>query len=514
MINSCMKILVTGGTGVIGAGAIPALLHAGHSIRLLSRGADEDSRDYPERVEPFAADITDPGSLRGAAGGCEAIIHITGIVEEKPPNATFERINVEGTRNILRAAEQAGVRRFIYLSSLGAEIGQSPYHQSKLRAEELVKSFGGEWLILRPGNVYGPGDEVVSKLFKMVRTLPVVPVIGDGEQRFQPIWFEDLGAAIARAVDDSMLSGQVLELAGGEITSTADLIERICKITDRHPARVPLPAWVAQIGTSMAESLGGFGQSMAAMSGVGMPLNSAKLQMLVEENVIQNPEGNALTERFKITPTPLELGLRELADGMPELLPEEGVGTMERKRFWADISGTPMSTAELMRIFREHVTEIMPIEFAAEPEVPTEAQKGATLTGSIPGRGNIQVRVEEQTPDSITLATIQGHPLAGIVTFKSEQLENGVRFMVEVHARASNIFDWIALRTVGSAMQNQNWKQVVERVTTLSGGVAVNGVETSSEKLDEDEAKQVESWVRRLVRNRKRSEQHDDRAAA
>ncbi|MGZ8919658.1 MAG: complex I NDUFA9 subunit family protein [Limisphaerales bacterium] len=509
-----MKILVTGGTGVIGAGAIPALLKAGHSIRLLARGADEGSRDYPERVEPFAADITDPDALHGAVSGCEVIVHITGIVEENPPQVTFESINVGGTRNILRAAEQAGVRRFIYLSSLGADIGQSAYHQSKLRAEELVKSFGGEWLILRPGNVYGPGDEMISRLFKMVRTLPVVPVVGDGEQRFQPIWFEDLGAAIARAVDDSLPSGQILEIAGTEITSTADLVERICKITDRHPTQVPLPAWVAQIGTSMAESLGGFGQSMAAMSGVGMPLNSSKLEMLVEENVIKNPEGNALTEIFKITPTPLEIGLRELADGMPELLPENGVGTMERKRFWADISGTPMSTTELMRIFCEHVTEIMPIEFAAEPEVPTEAQKGATLTGSIPGRGNIQVRVEEQKPDSVTLATIQGHPLAGIVTFKSEQLENRLRFMVEIHARASNIFDWIALRTVGSAMQNKNWKQVVERVTTLTGGIAENGIETSSEKLDEDEAKQIESWVRQLVHHRKREEQHDDRAAA
>jgi hypothetical protein len=85
---------------------------------------------------------------------------------------------------------------------------------------------------------------------------------------------------------------------------------------------------------------------------------------------------------------------------------------------------------------------------------------------------------------------------------------------VEIHARASNIFDWIALRMVGSAMQDQNWKQVVERVTTLIGGIADRGVQTSSEKLEEAEAKQVESWVRQLVRNRKRTEQHDVRAAA
>ena len=509
-----MKILVTGGTGVVGAGAIPALLKAGHEIRLLSRGADRDAREYPEPVEPFAADISDPESLLGAARGCEAVVHITGIVEENPPEATFEKINVEGTQNILRAAEQAGVRRLIYLSSLGADTGQSAYHQSKLRAEELVKTFGGEWLILRPGNVYGPGDEVISTLFKMVRTLPVVPLVDAGDQRFQPIWFEDLGAAIARAVDDSTLTGEILELAGGETTSTADLIERICTITDRRPAKVPLPAWLTQIGTAMAESLGGFGQSMAAMSGVGMPLNSAKLQMLVEENVIKNPERNALTEVFKITPTPLDLGLRELADAMPELLPEDGVGSLERKRFWADISGAEKSSAELMQAFRERITEIMPIEFAAEPDVSTEAHKGATLTGTIPGRGNIQVRVEEETADSVTFATVEGHPLAGIVTFRTEQLPSGVRFMVEVHARAANIFDWIALRTIGSTMQKQNWKQVVERVVELSGGAAEEGVQSTNEKLGDEDAREVESWVRRLVRNRKREEHAEHRAAA
>jgi uncharacterized protein YbjT (DUF2867 family) len=509
-----MKILVTGGTGVIGAGAIPSLLKSGHEIRLLSRGADRDAREYPEHVEPFAADISDPESLLGAAQGCEAVVHITGIVEEKPPEATFEKINVEGTQNILRAAEQAGVRRFIYLSSLGADTGQSPYHQSKLRAEELVKSFGGEWLILRPGNVYGPGDEVISTLFKMIRTLPAIPMVGAGDQRFQPIWFEDLGAAIARAVEDSTLSGRILELAGEETTSTADLVERICEITDRRPAQIPLPARLAQFGTAMAESLGGFGQSMAAMSGVGMPLNSAKLQMLVEENVIKNPEGNALGTVFKITPTPLNLGLRELADAMPELLPEDGVGSMERKRFWVDITGAQMSRVDLMRLFRERVTEIMPIEFAAEPDVPCEAHKGATLTGTIPGRGNIQVRVEEDTPESVTFATVEGHPLAGIVTFRTEESPNGMRFTVEVRARAANIFDWIALRTVGSTMQNQNWKQVAERVIELSGGVAEGGVKISDEKLGEEEAREVESWVRRMVQSRKQEEHSDYRAAA
>ena len=509
-----MKILVTGGTGVVGAGAIPALLKAGHNVRLLSRGAEGGAQEYPERVEAFAADISDPAALAGAADGCEVVIHISGIVEEKLPEVTFEKINVEGTEHILQAAREASVRRFIYLSSLGADVGESEYHKSKLRAEELVRNFRGEWLILRPGNVYGPGEEVISTLFKMIRTLPVIPVVGQGDQEFQPIWYEDLGAAIARAVEEPSLSGEVLELTGGETTTTADLIQRICEITDRQPVQVPLPTWLAQIGTAMAESFGGFGQSMASMSGVGMPINRSKVQMLVEENIIRKPGGNALTEVFKISPTSLSIGLRELADELPELLPEHGVGSMERKRFWADIAGASVNNVELMRMFREHVTEIMPIEFEAEPNVPTEAHKGNTLTGAIPARGNIQVRVENETEDSVTFATVQGHPLAGIVTFRSEGRPEWLRFMVEVHARAANFFDWIALRTVGSTMQKQNWKQVVERMVKLAGGEATDGVKTSSEKLSREEAEEVEGLVRRMVQSRKREAQGDHLEAA
>jgi uncharacterized protein YbjT (DUF2867 family) len=111
-------------------------------------------------------------------------------------------VNVEGTRRLAAEAKRAGVRRFVYVSSLGAERGASDYHRSKKAAEDAVRAVAPEgWLILRPGNVYGPGDEVISLLLKMVRALPVVPTIGRGDQPFQPVWHEDLGLALARAVE-------------------------------------------------------------------------------------------------------------------------------------------------------------------------------------------------------------------------------------------------------------------------------------------------------------------------
>src|SRR5690606_23878825 len=113
-----------------------------------------------------------------------AVVHITGIVEESPPETTFEAINVEGTRNIVNEAQRAGVRRLIFISSLGADRGESDYHASKRRGEEIVRTFRGAWTVVRVGAVIGPGDETVSVLLRMVRILPAVPVIGDGRQPF------------------------------------------------------------------------------------------------------------------------------------------------------------------------------------------------------------------------------------------------------------------------------------------------------------------------------------------
>ena len=171
-----MKVLVTGGTGVVGEGAVSELVRRGHEVRLLSRNALEDAAQWGDSVEPWPASVSEPEKVKGSADGQDVVLHVAGIVNESPPEATFESVNVEGTGNMIREAERARVGRFIYMSSLGADRGESGYHRSKKSAEELVRKFHGGWTILRPGNVYGPGDEVVSLLLRMVRTLPAMPI--------------------------------------------------------------------------------------------------------------------------------------------------------------------------------------------------------------------------------------------------------------------------------------------------------------------------------------------------
>jgi len=492
-----MKILVTGGTGVIGEGAIPELIARGHSVRLLSRHAKEDAKQWPD-VEPFEGNVAEAASLTGAADGCDAILHIAGIVAENPPVVTFQGVNVDGTQHLIDEAKRAQVRRFVFVSSLGADGGESDYHKSKLAAEKLVERSGLDWTIIRPGNVYGPGDEVISLILKMIRALPAVPMIDDGKQEFQPIWHEDLAKVLAAAVESNAVQSQILEAAGAEITSMNDLIRRFAEITDRSPVKVPVPMALAELTTRFAPSF------------LPMPVDENKLSMLKENNVIR---GRSATEVLGIETTPLERGLRLLADALQETLPEDGFGALEHKTFRAEIAGSRHTAASLMTLFKERVNEIMPIEFVAEPGAPDKVVKGATLTGSLPLRGNFQVRVEVSDPTHVVFATIEGHPLAGIVEFTSGDTPNGVTFAVDVYARASNFFDWVAVRTVGAPAQNANWRAVVQRMIDESGGTS-DGVHETKEKLDEDAAAVVEKRVRGIVQQRKREETAEGPPAA
>jgi uncharacterized protein YbjT (DUF2867 family) len=492
-----MKVLVTGGTGVVGKGAVTELARRGHSVRLLSRNAREDIAQWGEQVEPWPASVSEPEGIKGSADGCDVVLHVAGIVSENPPDVTFDSVNVDGTRNMISETERAGVGRFIYVSSLGADRGQSPYHQSKLRGEQIVKEFRGGWIILRPGNVYGPGDEVVSLLLKMVRSLPALPVINGGSDRFQPVWVDDLSLAVASAVERSDLHGRTLELAGEEDTSIDDLLDRFARLTGRNPSRISIPGFIATAGAAIAGALG-----------VELPVNESQLTMLSEGNTIRTPGANALTGVFSIKPTTLEEGLKKLADTQPEQLPDDGIGPLKRKRIWADISGSKLTPEELFERFRDNFNESTPgiVDAEVEPGTPVRLESGATITMSLPVRGNVQVRVQEVTPVKATLVTVEGHPLAGAVRFLAEQRGDHVRFETQVYDRPANIADWFAMKTVGESMQNRTWESVVQRMVDISGGVAANGIEQNEEDLDGQQSDRIEEWLRDLVMERRRLE--------
>jgi uncharacterized protein YbjT (DUF2867 family) len=493
-----MRILVTGGSGVVGVGTVTELVRRGHEVRLLARHAREDARQWPTGVTPLVGDISEPTSIAGAADGCDAVLHVAGIVEESPPDVTFQRVNVGGTRNILAEAQRAGVGRFVYVSSLGAPEGKSEYHRSKREAERLVAQFAGNWTICRPGNIYGPGDGQISVILRLVRGVsPLVPKVGSGDQTFQPIWWEDIARALATIVERDDLAGEALDVAGAETTSQNDLHERLSRITGREVRSIPVPEMLATLGAKAV-----------SMVGWKIPFSESELQMLQEGNTIREGRRNALTETLGITPTPLDEGLRQLAALQPEQLPSQGIGTLKRKRYWADIVSAAHSPESLFALFRTHFDDVTPVfvDAKAEPRTSDVIDEGETLTLALPMRGHVQVRVASIEPRRVTLLTLEGHPLAGAVRFLCEARGKAVRFQVEVYDRPANVIDFIAMRAIGDRLQDHTWSHVVEKVTQLSGGSAPAGVESESVGLDDQEAAAIERWVEELAIRRKRGE--------
>lgn len=504
-----MRVLVTGGTGVVGEAAVRALLAHGHAVRLLARHADADARAWPAHagggVEPRVGDVTDPASLHGAADGCDAVLHLVGTVEGN--TEALERLNVDGTRHVVAEAARAGTPHLVYVSSLGADRGASPYHVTKRAGEVEARRFPGRWVIVRPGNVYGPGDGQISLLLKMVRALPAIPLIAGGTSEFQPIWAGDAGEALARACERDDLAGQVLEVAGTERTSMRDLLDRFARLTGREPLRVPVPGALATLGVKLAGA-----------AGVDLGINESQLTMVAEGNVIDAPSTNALADVLGVVPTPLDEGLRQLLDLLPEQLPDDGLGAMHHKRYWADVTAPRVGAAALFRTLCGQFQAMTPgaMDVGAEPGAAQSVLEcHQTVTMALPMRGNVQVRVAELRDTSLTLQTVEGHPLAGAVRFAFTEADAAagaagddarpLRFEIEVFDRAADPFDWMAMTLVGSRLQQANWEEIVTTVVEESGGTAPDGVQHAAETLEGEAAARVERWLEGLAVDRQRA---------
>ncbi|NJC88495.1 MAG: complex I NDUFA9 subunit family protein [Desulfuromonas sp.] len=212
-----MKVFVTGGTGFVGSEVLRQLVAAGHEVRTLVRPGSEGKLAVLDHVEVRHGDATEPATLAGALAGCDAVIHLIGIIREFPAKGiTFERLHVEAPRNVLAAAEAQGVRRCLHMSSNGSGPGGTTgYHRTKWQAEGAVRESGLDWTVFRPSLIFGPGGEFVTMLADLIRKSPVVPVIGDGHYRLQPVAVAQVAESFARALAMPETIGQTYHLGGG-----------------------------------------------------------------------------------------------------------------------------------------------------------------------------------------------------------------------------------------------------------------------------------------------------------
>jgi NADH dehydrogenase len=299
-MQAVRQVFVTGATGFVGHALLQRLCAAGHVVRcLVRRGSEADLRGYGA-IARIEGDIVTRQGLEEGMAGCDAVIHLVGIIrEQRAAGVTFEQVHTEGTLNVLEAATRAGIRRVLHMSALGTRSGAvSRYHRSKWAAEEAVRASGLEWTIFRPSIIYGRGDGFVTLLASMVRRLPVVPVIGAGRQRLQPVPVEQVAAAFARGLELPTTIKHLYEVGGPEPVTMLELLDLIGRALGRRRVlKIHIPVSVMMPLARLLHPLPGF------------PVTPDQLLMLGEDSVC---DPRQFFETFKVEPVPLAAGLERM----------------------------------------------------------------------------------------------------------------------------------------------------------------------------------------------------------
>jgi NADH dehydrogenase len=236
------EVFIAGGTGFVGRHLVSRLLKEGYKIRCLVRESSKVEDLKKLGVELAYGDITNYASLEEALKGIEKVIHLVGIIQESG-KSTFRTIHVEGTKNLLKASLKNGVKLFFYQSALGADKrSSSEYHRTKAEAEDLVKESGIPYIIFRPSLIFGPGDQFILRLSSIIRSSPVIPVIGSGEVRFQPIYIEDWISCVLKALEDDGMRNRIFEFGGPEHLSYTEIIDALTEVLGikRYKAYIPV----------------------------------------------------------------------------------------------------------------------------------------------------------------------------------------------------------------------------------------------------------------------------------
>jgi NADH dehydrogenase len=294
------RVLVTGGTGFIGPHVVHALRAREVEVRALVRDRRRSARLAAWGAELVEGDVTDPASLSAAAAGVDSVVHLVSIIKGAP--ADFERIMSQGTRNVVAAAQEAGIRRFVLGSALGLDERSKetvPYFRAKWEMERTVKESGLEHVILRPSFVFGGDGGVLPTFVRLARLAPVTPIIGPGTQRLQPIWVGDVAEYYARSIDLPEAANRTFEVGGPEAPTWNEFWDRLKRVLGTRRPSVHVPFGLMRIQAALLEKL------------PGAPVTRDQLKMLeLGDNVVTDP---AAVETFQLPLVPLDEQLRRAA---------------------------------------------------------------------------------------------------------------------------------------------------------------------------------------------------------
>jgi NADH dehydrogenase len=295
-----VRVLVTGGTGFVGPKIVKALHAQGRDVRALVRSTERGALLAGWGAELAIGDVTDAASLRAALAGCTHVVHLVAIIRGRPSD--YDRVMTEGTRNLVAAAKDAGVERFVLMSALGTSETTKdvvPYYGAKWAMEQEVARSGLEYTTFRPSFVFGRDGGALPTFVTQVRYSPVVTVIGSGQQRIQPIWVDDVAEYFARGVDLPGAANHTFELGGPDVVTWDGLYETIAKVLGKRRRLVHVPAPLARTGARLTQWV------------PGAPLSTDQIAMIeAGDNAVTSSDA---VDTFRLPLVPLAEQIRRAA---------------------------------------------------------------------------------------------------------------------------------------------------------------------------------------------------------
>jgi uncharacterized protein YbjT (DUF2867 family) len=271
-------VVVFGGGGFLGRRLVHRLTTEGMTVRVAVRHPDHARIELQsigfDRVTVVLADVRDQTSVAAAIAGADAVVNtVSGYVEKS--GVTFEAVHVRGAETVAREAIAAGITRLVLVSGIGADPdSSSPYIRARGRGEQVVHRTFPEATIVRPGDaLFGTGDALFGTLAELARLLPILPLIGSGSTRLQPIFVEDVAEAVASILTDPATVGRTYELAGPGVYTLRELVSMTLHLMRKRRLLIPVPLAVAEIQARLLELL------------PNPPLTTGQVDLLKADNV-------------------------------------------------------------------------------------------------------------------------------------------------------------------------------------------------------------------------------------
>lgn len=291
-VDKKKPVLVTGAAGLVGIHTCRELSKNGWQVRALIRDPAKAAMALGQLpVEFRVGDVRDATALRSSLDGCGAVVHLAAIAIEKK-GETYRDSNTAATERLISAARAESVQRLIFMSQNGAD-SRSPYPflRSKGVAQDSVKTSGLRWTILRPSVIFGPEDQFVNVLGRLIRLTPkIFPLPGGGTARFQPIAVDDVAHVVRLSLDKKETVNQTYELGGAVPLTLRQMTERILVAMGTNRTLVSVPVKVLRPLVALAQRFL-----------PNPPVTSSLLDLLALDNTVAH---NALTEYFKVVPIP------------------------------------------------------------------------------------------------------------------------------------------------------------------------------------------------------------------